>query len=432
MGRDRMSCLGHCLPASSGPGGLWPVARRLPVSLLAFAGLAAALTSLGGCAGDRSGRDGDTAVPPFVFRSLDLRQQDQRGLPTWRLTSPEARYDMRRQLAQAERPEGTIFQNGKPAYRLLAASGTVLNDGEVVLLEGGIRVEQLGSRPLLIRALRARWLTRRNLLEIDRQPEASDPANLVQAQRARFLFTPGTLQLRGQPRLLHWLTRRDPVRQQRRDQPEVVLTVAEVDWQPRQGQLRARGPVSALRRVPGRAASQPLQTLTAASLDGDTNREIYWLRAPVRLQDPAENTSLEARDVRLDLAQRTAESPSPFVGRRGDLQASGQQFLVREAESLITIPRGCRLLQRGEALQAQACSWNWSTQQIEASGAVEWRRQAQQQLTRGGRLSGRLGRDGALMLTNPGGRVVSRFLVPRRAAPPAPPRPRPAPEPLRL
>jgi hypothetical protein len=35
-------------------------------------------------------------VEPFLFRSLDLRQQDGKGLPAWSLTSPEARYDINR------------------------------------------------------------------------------------------------------------------------------------------------------------------------------------------------------------------------------------------------------------------------------------------------------------------------------------------------
>ncbi|MFM7086131.1 MAG: LPS export ABC transporter periplasmic protein LptC [Cyanobium sp.] len=392
-----------------------------------------ALPLFSGCRSDKGDRSGDSAAPPFVFRTLDLRQQDMGGRPTWRLTSPEARYDLRRQVAQAERPEGTIYAAGKPSYRLQAASGTVLNDGEVVLLEGGIRVEQLGARPLLIRALRARWLTRQNLLEIDRYPEVSEAYSLLRARRASFRFDQDQLQLRGEPRLLRWEQRIDPLRQQRREQPETVMVAREVDWSPRRGRLQARGPVQAARRVPGRPASQPLQSLIAASLDGDTRREIYWLRGPVQWQDPVERSRLQAGDVRLDLAQRTADSTLPFLGMRGDLQASGEGFRVEESQQRVSIPIGCRLLQRGDALRADSCSWNWSTQQVEAKGAVELRRQAQQQLTRGSRLVGRLGPQGALTLTNPGGRVISRLVVPRRAAaPPPPPRQRRAPEPIRL
>lgn len=374
----------------------------------------------------------DASTPPFAFRSLDLRQQDLAGRPTWRLSSPEARYDIRRRVAQADRPQGLIFRDGQPAYRLSASSGTVLNDGQVVLLEGQIRVEQLGERPLLIRAQRARWLPSRNRLEIDRRPEALDPSNRLTSRRAHFAFDTNRLSLRDQPRLEHWTRRFEPFREVPRGEPEVVLRVTEVDWSPNSGAIQARGPVNASRRVPGRASDLPMQTLVATTLDGNTLTQEYWLRAPVRFRDPLESTSLDALDVRLDLRERRITSAQPFQGSRGSLRASGQQFAVQEAERWIRIPNGCRLQQGGDSLRADTCSWNWSNQEVQARGGVELRRQAQQQLSRGAELSGTLGPAGALTLTTPGGRVVSRLLVPRRPGPPKLARPRPAPEPIRL
>ena len=141
---------------------------------------------------------------PFVFRSLNLRQQDRLGRPGWELTSPEARYDLRRRVAQALRPKGVIYQKGKATYRLSADSGTVINDGEVILLEGAIRVEQLLPQPVLIRASRVRWFPSRELMEVDRHPEAFDAQSRIVAQRARFLIDRDQLELRGSPQLQRW------------------------------------------------------------------------------------------------------------------------------------------------------------------------------------------------------------------------------------
>lgn len=402
-------------------------AARLSPAAAAVVGLL--LTS---CGGPRANRSTEAGAPPFVFRSLDLRQQDLLGRPTWSLTSPEARYDLRRRVAQAETPRGMIFRQGKPIYRLSASSGTVLNDGQVVLLEGRIRIEQLGARPMLIRAERARWFPERKLMEIDRRPEALDASNRLAAQRASFDLDSNRLSLRERPRLHHWNRRFDPFREVDRGRPEVILRVREADWYPLNGNLQTRGPVLARRRVPGRSDSQPRQILTATSLDGNTSSQEYWLRAPVRFQDAAEATDLQARDVRLDLRERRATSDSPFQGSRGALQVSGQSFLVREDQKSVTIPSGCQLLQSGDALKARQCSWNWGSQEVEAAGGVELRRAANQQISRGERLSGRLGPGGELTLTSPGGRVFSRFQVPRRPGPPRLARPRPAAEPIRL
>lgn len=397
----------------------------LPVSL-------ALLLLLPACSGGNRDRSEEASPPPFAFRSLDLRQQDLAGRPTWRLYSREARYDMRRRVAQADRPQGVIYRDGQPAYRLMAGSGTVINDGQVVLLEGSIRVEQLGAQPLLILAQRARWLPARNRLEIDRRPVAIDASNRITSRRAHFQFDLNRLSLREQPLLEHWSERVEPLQASRRGTPEVVMRVTEVDWSPLRGTLQAKGPVKANRRVPGRPANLPEQTLTASALDGNSRSQEYWLRAPVRFRDPADSTTLDAGDVRIDIREGRSHSEQPFQGSRGALRVSGQSFAVFERERLIRIPAGCRLLQGGDALRAESCSWNWANQAVEARGGVEWRRQANGQLTRGAQLSGQLGPAGALTLTNPGGRVVSRVLVPHRPAAPRLARPRPAPEPIRL
>lgn len=405
------------------------MARDTSSTAVAVAAVGLLLTA---CAGSRPNRQPEVSAPPFVFRSLDLRQRDLLGRQTWSLTSPEARYDLRRQVAEAETPKGMIFREGKPVYRLSATSGTVLNDGEVVLLEGRVRIEQLGDRPMLIRAERARWFPGRKLMEIDRRPEAFDPSNRLVARRASFDLERNRLSLRDEPRLQHWNRRFEPFQERDRGRPEVVLRVREADWYPLDGKLQTRGPVLARRRVPGREQNQPRQILTAASLDGNTSSQEYWLRAPVRFQDPAEATDLQARDVRLDLRERRLSSDSPFSGRRGALQVSGQSFLVREQQQWVHIPAGCQLLQSGDALQARQCSWNWITQAVEADGGVELRRSANQQISRGEHLRGRLGPSGELTLTSPGNRVFSRFVVPRRPGPPRLAQPRPAAEPIRL
>lgn len=404
------------------------IGLRVHGSLACLLALAPLLAS---CGGGRVSRD-DGAPPPFVFRSLDLRQQDLLGRPTWRLSSPEARYDIRRRVAQADRPQGVIFQDGKAAYRLSALSGTVINDGQVVLLEGAIRVEQLGDRPMLIEAERARWLPGRNRLEIDRRPRAQDGANRLSARRARFFFDTSLLRLVGEPLLEHWSGRFDPLRPSARGPAEVVLHASQADWFPKNGALRASGPIRGVRRVGKRPPGQPPQTLTAASLEGSTVGQEYWLRAPVRFDDPVEAASLQAQDVRIDMRERQARSDSPFQARRGSLQVSGQRFEVNEAEQQVSVPAGCLLVQAGDSLRADACSWNWDNQEVQAEGAVELRRQANRQRSRGDRLSGRLGPQGELTLSRSGGRVVSRFQVPRRSAPrPAGPPP-PGPEPIRL
>jgi LPS export ABC transporter protein LptC len=358
---------------------------------------------LAGCG--RSDVARETAPTPFVFRSLDLRQQDVFGRPNWELTSPEARYDLRRRVARALQPRGVIYSDGKPAYRVEASTGTVINDGAVILLEGRIRLQRLGKEPVMIQGSRVRWLPSRNLMEIDRHPEGFDPHTRLSAERATFRLDKDTLELQGKPQLQRWAQAFDPFRANPVGTPQIVLTVTSVLWQPGSGALTARGPVLGERRPPGSTASRPLQTLTATSLTGNTQTQLFNLGPPVLFSDPAV---------------------------AGGASARGKALQVDAGQHLVRIPSGCFLQQDGASLEARSCSWNWQTQAVTADGSVLLQRPASRQLTRGSVLRGQLGNKGAVVVTNPGGRVFSQFQVPPSTTPPRPVAPRPKPEPIRL
>jgi LPS export ABC transporter protein LptC len=200
------------------------------------------LLPLMGCGGGSKPRR-EEVVPPFVFRSLNLRQQTPTGKPAWELTSPEARYDLRRRIAQAISPKGVIYAAGRPLYRVQADSGTVVNDGEVILLEGSLRVERIGRDPVLIQASRARWLPRQQLMLIDRRPVAWDRLGRLRAERARFLFQEDRLELTGQPQLDRWNQRFDPFTALPTIPPAIVVQAAAVRWKPGSGELQADGPL---------------------------------------------------------------------------------------------------------------------------------------------------------------------------------------------
>jgi LPS export ABC transporter protein LptC len=347
----------------------------------------------------------ETAPTPFVFRSLDLRQQDVLGRPSWELTSPEARYDLRRRVARALQPRGMIYSDGKPAYRVEASTGTVINDGAVILLEGRIRLQRLGKQPVMVQGSRVRWLPSRNLMEIDRHPEGFDPHTRISAERATFRLDKDTLELQGKPQLQRWARAFDPFQANPVGAPQILLTVSSVQWQPSSGALMARGPVVGERRPPGSASNRPLQTLTASSLNGNTRTQLFELGPPVLFSDPAVAGSASAR---------------------------GKALEVDAGQHLVRIPSGCFLQQDGASLEARSCSWNWLTQAVTADGSVLLQRPASRQLTRGSVLRGQLGEKGSVVVTNPGGRVFSQFQVPPSAAAPRPAAPRPKPEPIRL
>ena len=126
----------------------------MPLHRLRHGVLGAALL-LAGC--DANPQAGEAEAPPFVFRSLELRQKRPDGQRDWDLISPEARYEFNRRLVRASRPEGILYRNDQPSFRISAERATVVNDGELVLLEGQVQLQQLQGQKVLIKGDRLRW-----------------------------------------------------------------------------------------------------------------------------------------------------------------------------------------------------------------------------------------------------------------------------------
>lgn len=379
-------------PKSSG-------ARRCCLAVLVAVGGAAVVLS----ACSNQGRDSEVQrSTPFVFQALNLRQQDSQGRLLWLVTSPEARYDLSRRLAQARNLRGEIHTNGQALYRLEASHGTVLSDGAVIQLEGQVTIQRLGRDPVTIEASRMRWYPRQQRIELDRRAAAFDQSLKLTASKATLLLDRDLLQLRGQPQLQS----RQPLSA---GDGQLRLRLQQVDWSPGSGVLRAPGPVNAV----GTTASGVSRRLQSAGLMGNTVARRLELLAPVRVQIPDRQAWLNAQGSTIDFNSRTVSSSAPLTAAVGPLQISGQAWRLLLDSGDAEILAGCRLAQPDLSLAAQRCRWNWRSERIGATGDVVLKRQANRQTTRAQTLRGRIGKQGLLVFSAPGSRVRSTLVLPQ-------------------
>ncbi len=353
----------------------------------------------------------EDSSPPFVFRELNLRQKDPQGRPLWEISSPETRYDLSRRIAQARQLTGVLYRDGQPLYKLTASSAVVVNDGEVVQLEGPTRLQRIDpKRPAELTALRVRWYPSQERMEIDRSPRLVQGDLQLTAEMARFLIDAERLELR-----------RSPLLQQRGAEP-IRLATGPIDWQAASGAVAAKGPVRGERRL----ADGAVQRITAPALSGNSLAQTLDLQAPVRLEDPSRQAWMEAGPTRLALQSRIASSRAPFQGRYGKTEISGNGFELNLGKTTVAVQGDCLLRQPAEQLRAQTCLWNWKTDEATASGQVVLQRQANGQDSRADQLKGRIGDDGFAEFSSPGGgRVRTQLNLPSRGArqPPSSPRP---------
>ncbi len=365
------------------------------------------LLLVAGCRGAsrQPGSPSEEQATPFVFQALNLSQRDASGRVLWRVRSPEARYDLSRRMALASGIQGEINQQGQLLYRLSAPLGTVLNDGEVIQLEGPILIERRGAQPVTIRASRMRWYPRQQRIQLDRQAEAEDPTLRLRAQQATLLLDRDLLQLRGEPQI----NSRQPLTA---GTGPLQLRVQALDWSPGRGDLRASGQAVASQE----AGSGPPRTLRAAGLHGNTLRQSLVLEGPVRLDMPDRRAWLQAGTSVLDFATSRLTSGTAFSAAVASLRIQGRALQLDLGQENASILQGCRLVQPDAQLTASRCSWNWRNDRVLATGGVVLERSDSRQTTRASQLNGRLGPSGSLQFSSPGSRVRSTLILPPGSA----------------
>ena len=334
----------------------------------------------------------DEVAPPFVFRSLNLNQRRDDGSRDWDLISPEARYDLESRTVQAQSPSGLIYRDDKPYLRISARQATVVNDGDRIVLEGNVKLQQITDQRLLIEGERLVWTPDDSHIVVDRQPKALDSRSELSAERFVLLQDRNQLRLDGPTRLLHW-----PETRSAETESDTEISGGSGSWNLKSGQLTVAGPVTARR--------DDDSVLTASALEGDTAAQFLDLIKPVILNLGDDRGTVAAQTTRWNYVDRQFRSSGPVEGRRKEMRMRGIGFVMDEGSSTLDVLSACRLEQPGEQLQAQRCSWNWKSQEIIAEGDAQ-------------RLRGQVGDDDRIRFNPSDGRVRSQFRL--RAAPVTP------------
>ena len=368
-------------------------------------GLLITLILLAGCASERP--VSTIQSPPFVFRSLKLEQKNKQGFIDWSLNSPEARYELSRRLVRARQPVGVLYRKGKPSFRVRSDLALVVNDGEQILLEGDVRLQQLNGSRLLIQGDRLRWRPEEGLLLIEQRPRASDQDSRISAREAELQQRTNDLILKGVVQLERWSDNADP------SKPDTTLRSGRARWNLDSGLLSADGPVLAQRRD---EEGTVLEQLQGRRLEGNTLAGDLMVMAPVTVRMPRQKGVLRARDTTWNFRTQVVRTELPFEAELERTRIFGNGFMARLKETTVDINGDCRIEQPGESLDAQTCRWNWSTEDVLAESSVELRRDDNDQLTRASKLMGKLGKQGRITFSAPGGKVQSQVRFPSDGA----------------
>ncbi|AHF63693.1 hypothetical protein Syncc8109_1329 [Synechococcus sp. WH 8109] len=329
-------------------------------------------------------------TPSFVFRSLDLSQRADDGNRDWDLTSPEARYDLSSRTIRARRPEGVLYRNDQPHYRITADLATVLRDGELVVLEGSVQLRQLSQRGLTIEGDNLIWTPSQSRMVINQRPKANDGQTQIRSRELAFQQDSEVLEFSG------------PTQLNRVDETSVASTVVQGGsgtWNLKSGLLQAPGPVQAI-RSDGR-------TLSASGLNGNTRQGYLDLQQPVTLVLENDRGLITAGQTRWLFSAKQFQSDHPVQADLKNSNVQGKGFKLDQLTGTVIISSDCRVEQTLETLTASRCAWNWSSERVVADGDVVLRRTKPEQVTRASRMEAKISDDGEIRFGQTGARVES-------------------------
>ena len=356
-----------------------------------------------GCSSSTGNRSETVAPVPFVFRRLELEQKKSSGDIDWKLSSPEARYEFSRRLVRAKQPIGVLYNRNKPSFKIRADFAVVINDGDQIILEGDVQLQQINGQKILIKGERLRWQPQLSLLTMEQQPRAFDERSRITATVATLQQDTNDLTLSGPVQLDRWQNKLALT-----VKPDTAVRTGKALWNLSDGSLSADGPILGQRSD---KEGVVLEQLEGRELSGNTMKGVITVKSPVTVTMPKNKGLLRAKDTIWNFRKQTLSSNDPFEGLIDQTQINGESFLAELDQSSVVITEGCQIQQPGERLEARQCRWNWNSDEVLATGGVRLERESNNQITEAQTLSGSVGDEGSLTFSAPGNKVRSQLTI---------------------
>ncbi len=172
--------------------------------------------------------DGDQAVEGGLgLKDITLKQSDQRGQLLWQLKAKAATYGESRKQVSVNGLEGTLSQQGKPAYKVKADQAEVRQQGEDLFLKGKVIITDLRSQGVFT-AKEFEWRPQNSLLLARKDLKIKHPQVEITAKEMQASSQTNQVTAKGQVVAVS-------------SQNRLRLLTEQLVWQPKQQQVFAGG-----------------------------------------------------------------------------------------------------------------------------------------------------------------------------------------------
>ncbi|NJN87252.1 MAG: LPS export ABC transporter periplasmic protein LptC [Leptolyngbyaceae cyanobacterium SL_7_1] len=329
----------------------------------------------------------------LIFKDITLEEVDTKGKAVWKVHAAQVVYSQDDKVAQVTRPDGELFDAGKPIFRIQGQTGEVQRDGEQILLRGNVIVTDIRSKAIL-KGDEMTWIPAEGILTIRNNVVGTHPQMRMSARQAQLFNKERRLEVSG--RVI--VTATDPTMQLQADR---------LNWFIDQEIIVSDRPV----RLARLRNNQVTDTATGQTGELNLKTNVATLRqaAQVGIQNPP--LQIAGNSLIWNLSEETlvADQPVTVVHRQQQVTIRANRANMNFPQERVYFEQGVQAT--GQTNQSQLASdrltWNVNDQEVVAEGNVDYRQSNPPARVQGPRAVGRFENQTVVVS---GGRVVTEII----------------------
>lgn len=329
----------------------------------------------------------------LIFKDITLEEVDNKGKAVWKVRAAQVVYSQDDKVAQVTRPNGELFDAGKPIFQIQGQKGEVQRDGEQILLRGQVVVTDVRSGAVL-KGDEMTWTPADGVLLIRNNVVGTHPQLRMAARQAQLFNKERRMEVSG--RVIATAT-----------DPTMQLQADRLNWFIDQQTVVSDRPL----RIARLKGNQITDTATGQTGELNLKTKIATLRqnAQVGIQNPPLQIAGNSLIWNLDNETLIADQPVTVVHRQQQVTIRANRGNMNFPQQRVYFEQGVQAT--GQTNQSQLTSdrltWNVQDQEVLAEGNVDYRQSNPPARVQGPRAVGRFENQTVVVS---GGRVVTEII----------------------
>jgi LPS export ABC transporter protein LptC len=329
----------------------------------------------------------------LTLSNITLEQADEQGRTLWQVKAVEATYSPDQKTAEVTSPDGELYQDGKPVFRVQADRGEVEQNGNRIHLTGNIVATDIRSGAVL-RGNELEWQPKQDLLIVRNNLTGTHPQIRASATEARVFSRQRRMELSG--RVIALTT-----------DPNLRMEAEHVIWEIDKQMVLSDRPAQ-VQRLQGRQVIGQARG-DKAEINLQAKTVTLTQNGQLTLQDPPIQVASNSMTWNLKDETLNANQPVTVQHRQQRVTVTADRGRMNLREKMIYMTQNVHAVgQRNRSqLDTDSLTWNVDSQQINAEGNVFYSQADPPMNLRGARAVGKL-QDQTIVVS--GGRVVTQIV----------------------